>query len=295
MALCLAARQGTEKGPDILDEPFESIAIIGVGLLGGSIGMAALQRKLARKVVGIHRDGDPEGQAIALGATSTQTYSIEEGVADVDMVFVCTPARAVVEKVQLVAENCRPGTIITDVASTKANIVAEIGGGVPFVGGHPLAGSHQSGVEFANAELFAEKTTVLTPSEETDPKVLETVSGVWAALGAQVRCMGAEEHDLALAMTSHLPHWIASALSLATPQDLLPLVASGWKDTTRVSAGNVEMWTDIFMENRDQLLVACDKYQAIMHQFRQALEAADDPAIESLLEQGKQNRDAVAS
>ncbi len=279
-----------------MSKPSPTIAIIGVGLLGGSIGKAALTRGVARKVIGIHRDGDAVGQAIKLGATSSQTYIIEEGVADADLIFVCTPAGAVVEKAQLVALHCPPHAVITDVASTKQRIVAELVGlPIPFVGGHPLAGSHSSGVEAARADLFQGERILMTPAPHTDENALKYVESFWQSLGARVQRISPAQHDATMAATSHLPHWLASALAAVTPRDCLSYAASGWRDTTRVAAGNTEVWRDIFLQNRDEMLKAHTRLAQMLQRFHQALQANDPEALLELLEQGKQIRDAVGS
>ncbi len=276
--------------------PPKTIAIIGVGLLGGSIGKAALERGLLQRVVGIHRDGDPLGQAIELGATTSQTFVIEEGVVDADLIFVCTPAGAVVDKARLVAKHCRPDAVITDVASTKARIVAELADlSIPFVGGHPLTGSHSSGVDAARADLFDGERILITQGPHIDANALEYVESFWRSLGATTWHFTPEQHDATMAVTSHLPHWLASALAAATPQDCLGLVGRGWSDTTRIAAGNTEVWRDIFLQNRDEILKAHADFVGMLESFRAALQSNDEQALVKLLEQGKNIRDAVGS
>jgi prephenate dehydrogenase len=256
--------------------------------------MAALSRKLTSRVIGIHRDGDPKGQAIALGATTEQTYSIEEGAAEAELIFVCTPAGAVTRRAGVAAANCDPRTILTDVASTKVNIVAELDQlPVRFVGAHPLAGSHASGVEAARPDLFVGQRVVTTPTDRTDAAALERVEQFWRAMGTTTLRMSPPAHDEALAATSHLPHWVASALAACTPEAHLSLVALGWKDTTRVAAGNVEVWKDIFSENREQLLVAHARFVGVLDRFREALENRDFDSLVSLLELAKQQRESA--
>jgi prephenate dehydrogenase len=290
-----------DGNPDIPGQPPSSalptkIAIIGVGLMGGSVGMAALQRNVVREVMGIHPDSDPPELAMRLGATTGQTYVIEAGVADVDLVVVCTPAAEVTIRGRVAAEHCKPTTVITDVASTKSQIVQSMDAlAARFVGGHPLTGSHASGVEAARADLFEGQRVVLTPTAQTDEAALQYVERFWQALGAETLRMTPDAHDQALAATSHLPHWVAAALAVSTPSEYLPYVAGGWKDTTRVAAGNVEMWRDIFTENRERLLAAHERFIGTLDQFRQALEDDNIEALMQLLEQGKQNRDAVGS
>jgi prephenate dehydrogenase len=272
------------------------IAVIGVGLMGGSVGMAALRRNVVREVMGIHPDSDPPDVAMHLGATTGQTYVIEEGVADVDLVVVCTPAGEVTTRGRVAAAHCKPTAVITDVASTKSQIVQTMDA-LPgrFVGGHPLTGSHESGVEAARPDLFVGQRVVLTPTAETDESALHDVERFWQALGAETQRMSPTAHDQALAATSHLPHWVAAALAAATPPEYFPFVAGGWKDTTRVASGNVEMWRDIFTENREHLLSAHERFIETLDQFRQAIEDDNIEALIQLLEQGKQNRDALGS
>jgi prephenate dehydrogenase len=258
--------------------------------------MAALRRGVVRDVMGIHPDSDPPDLAIRLGATTGQTYVIEEGVAGVDLVVVCTPAGEVTVRGRVAATHCRPSTVITDVASTKSQIVETMEDlPVRFVGGHPLTGSHESGVEAARPDLFERQRVVLTPSDQTDLAALEYVERFWQALGAETLRLSPEEHDRALAAASHLPHWVAAALSAATPPEYFPFVAGGWKDTTRIAAGNVEMWRDIFSANREHLLAAHDRFVGKLDQFREALQKNDIDALVQLLEQGKENRNAVGS
>jgi prephenate dehydrogenase len=286
---------------DIPDQPQSpalpaKIAIIGVGLMGGSVGMAALRRNVVREVIGIHPDSDPPDVAMRLGATTGQTYVIEEGVADVDLVVICTPASEVAVRGRVAAAHCQPTTVMTDVASTKSQIVQAMDALWPqFVGGHPLTGSHASGIEAARADLFEGQRVVLTPTAATDESALQYVKRFWEALGAATLRLTPAAHDQALAATSHLPHWVAAALAASTPPEYFPLVAGGWKDTTRIAAGNVEMWRDILMQNREHLLAAHERFVGKLDQFRQALEAGNVDALIELLEQGKQNRNAVGS
>ena len=279
-----------------MTRPPETIAIIGVGLLGGSIGKAALQRGVVRQVVGIHRDGDPIGQAIRLGATTSQTFVIEDGVTQADLIFVCTPAGAVVEKVRLVARFCKPNAIISDVASAKSRIVTELKDlPVPFVGGHPLTGSHSSGVDAARSDLFEGERILIAESPHTDADALEYVESFWHSLGATTQRMSPAEHDATMAITSHLPHWLASVLAAVTPPDYLKLVGRGWQDTTRIAAGNTEVWRDIFLQNRDEMLKAHAEFRRLLDRFQQALQANDEQAIVELLEQGRQIRESVGN
>lgn len=281
-----------------------SLTIVGVGLIGGSIGLAARARGVAREVVGIGSRPATLETALSLGAITRIATDLADAVAQADLVVVCAPVDHIAEQVRLVAAQCRPGTLITDAGSTKAGIVAELQQAardpgwpnfVHFVGSHPLAGNEKRGPEHASAELFAGRYVVVTPTADTLPVDLKRVSEFWSALSARVVQMPAEEHDAALALTSHLPHLVASAIAGATPERYVTLTAGGWQDTTRIAAGDPRLWRQIMLANRDNLLAALDGFEHLLAQWRQALEAADAPALERLLSEAKRIRDAVGS
>lgn len=282
---------------------FEAIAVIGVGLLGGSIGLAVRQRHLAKRVIGIGRDMAKLREAEDRHAVTDVTTDLEAGVREAGLVIVCTPVETVVDLVRRIAPAVGRGTLITDVGSTKATIVAGAdqvladGQGLwaSFVGSHPLAGSEKAGVIFAKAELLLDKTVVVTPSEATNHDAADRVERFWQALGAKTLRMMPVEHDEAIAAASHVPHLIASALAAATPEEALPLTATGWGDTTRVAAGDVELWRQILLDNRVHTLKALARFEKVVSAFRAALEAGDSAALARLLTQGKRIRDFVGN
>jgi len=304
----------------------DTVAIIGVGLIGGSIGLALRQRGLARTVVGIGRTASRLRVAEEIGAASRVTTNVRQGVADAELIVVCTPVGQIVDHVQQVSRACRADALITDAGSTKGEICRALaiglaGGGV-FVGSHPLAGSEKSGPEFADPNLFEGCVTVVTPGEHphssrtgiparldgdgqecpsynrgllpfVDP--VAAVESFWRSLGSRVLRMSPDEHDRAVAEISHLPHLLASALAAAADRQDLILAAGGWRDTTRVAAGDVELWRQIFCENRRHVLQSLDKFEKVLSAFRQALEGNDPAELVRLLQLGKSNRDSVAS
>lgn len=282
---------------------FEAIAVIGVGLLGGSIGLAVRERHLAKRVIGIGRDMVKLREAENRHAVTDVTTDLEAGVREAGLVIVCTPVETVVDLVRRIAPAVGRGTLITDVGSTKATIVAGAdqvladGQGLwaSFVGSHPLAGSEKAGVIFAKAELLLDKTVVVTPSEATNTEAADRVERFWQALGAKTLRMMPVEHDEAIAAASHVPHLIASALAAATPEEALPLTATGWGDTTRVAAGDVELWRQILLDNRVHTLKALARFEKVVSAFRAALEAGDSAALARLLTQGKRIRDFVGN
>ena len=282
---------------------FDTVAIVGVGLMGGSIGLALRKERMSKHVIGIGRRIEQLRLAENRGAVTEATTDLRQGVASANLVVICTPVQQVPEFVAAAAKACKPETIITDVGSTKAAIVAACdkaladskGLWASFVGSHPLAGSERTGVEFAREDLFQGRMTVVTPADQTRSEATAKVEAFWQGLGSKVVRMSPAEHDAAVAVTSHLPHLIASALAAATPADLLPLTASGWGDSTRVAAGDVELWRQIFLDNRANTLKALAPFETVLAELRQALEASDGPALARLLQQGKRIRDIVGS
>jgi len=166
---------------------------------------------------------------------------------------------------------------------------------VHFVGSHPLAGSEKRGPEFADAELFRDRLTLVTPTRHTHPRSLEKTSAFWRALGSRVKVMSPNEHDRTLAITSHLPHLAASALAGMLPPEWHELTATGFRDTTRVAAGDPSLWIGIFLQNRAAMLDALESLQARLTQFKEAITASDRATVDALLAQGKRTRDALGS
>lgn len=276
-----------------------TVAIVGVGLIGGSLGLALRQRGLARTVVGIGRSPHRLRIAEQIGAASWVTTDVGQGVAEAELIVVCTPVAHVADHVQQVSRACPPDALITDAGSTKGEIcrtlAAGLAGGGAFVGSHPLAGSEKSGPEFADPNLFEGCITVVTPTDTSTEQRVAEVEAFWQSLGARVLRMSPDEHDRAVAEISHLPHLLASALAASADRKDLILAASGWRDTTRVAAGDAELWRQIFSENRRHVLQSLDKFEKVLSEFRQALEGNDSAELMRLLQLGKRNRDSVAS
>lgn len=277
----------------------QTLTIVGVGLIGGSIGLAAKRRGIAQRVLGAGRQQASLDRALAVGAIDEAFLDLAAAVHQADFVVFCTPVDRIVEQVAVLAPGCSAGTILTDAGSTKAAIVAGMEGRLPkgifFVGSHPIAGSEKRGPDHANADLFYGRLTVVTPTPRTDPHAVERVTAFWKALGSQVRQMGPEEHDRALALTSHLPHLVASALASVLPAELSPLAGTGFRDTTRVAAGDPELWTGIFLQNHKMMIEGIGEVQERLTEFKQALLAADRDKLDALLAQAKRIRDALGS
>jgi prephenate dehydrogenase len=285
---------------------WDIVAIIGVGLLGGSIGLALRKRKLAKDIVGIGRRRSTLAKAQEFKCVTRTTTSIARGVAEADLVVVCTPVDLIAQHVAEAAACCPPRTILTDVGSTKAEVVAAAeaallalenseGGGPRFVGSHPIAGSEKTGCEASRPDLFEGCVTIVTPTAKTDAEAAAKIDAFWTSLGASLKHMPPDAHDAAVARTSHLPHLVASALAAATPGGLVSLTAGGWRDTTRVAAGDPELWRQILLSNAGHTLSALADFERVLEQFRSALQAGDGKPLAELLQHGKTCRDAVGN
>ncbi len=278
----------------------DQLTIIGVGLIGGSVGLAAKTHGIARKIVGVGRDERSLARAQSVGAIDSFTTSLEEGVSATDLVVVCTPVDRVAQDVIAVALASPPKAVITDAGSTKGNIVRELAGKMPvgramFVGSHPLAGSEKKGSSNSRGDLFESRLVIVTPTSDTDMEAAALVELFWQQLGARVIRMDPFDHDEALAVTSHLPHAAAAGLAGVTPVGLLSLTAGGFRDCTRVASGDPQLWAAIFEANRDAVLTATDKFLDRMTDFRRTLAAGDVAGLTKWLAEAKQVRDALGS
>lgn len=265
------------------------IAIIGVGLIGGSLGLALKKRNLAKEVIGIgHRQGSLD-KALQVGAVDRSTLKLEEGVRDIDLVIVATPVGLITGMVKRAIVALPQGAVITDVGSAKEKIVSEVEEtlpeGIAFLGGHPLAGSERRGVEEARANLFENSVCILTPGEKTPPAILMAVKSLWEGVGARVLVMKPEEHDFFLAATSHLPHLLAATLvnlvSDLKEKDarITSLTASGFRDTTRIAASSPELWRDICLNNRNNLTAMIDKFKELLEETRKHVANGDSALL----------------
>ena len=271
---------------------FGTVAIVGVGLIGGSLGMALKARRLARQVVGIGRSNDRLEKAVALGAIDRGVSTLEEGVADADIVVLCTTVGHILETLPQALALVRPGAVVTDVGSTKGEIVQRSAGAARFVGGHPMAGSEQTGVEAATPLLFEEATWAVTPTEATDPEARRMVERLAREVGATTLTLTPQSHDAMLAVTSHLPHVLASALmrQAAATQDAHPqmrrLTAGSFADATRVAASSPALWRDVCLTNQSALREALAAFRGQLDLLEAAIAAGDTAQIEAFFAQG---------
>jgi prephenate dehydrogenase len=276
-----------------------TVAIVGVGLIGGSLGRALLARKLAKRVIGVGRSQASLDAARRTGAV-TETALDPAAVAEADLVVVATGVKSIPRLLEAVDQAVRPGTLVTDAGSTKASIVAawekcRKSRRGRFVGSHPLAGSHRRGPEAAEAELFTGRVAVVTPATATPPDDVAAIGEFWSALGATVFVMSPREHDRIVAATSHAPHVMAAAIAAATPAAALPFTAGGWRDTTRIAAGDAELWADILLDNAGPLGTALGRIATAAERILAAVEAGDRRRLITLLSRAKDVRDALGS
>ncbi len=277
---------------------FKRIAIIGVGLIGGSFGLAVKERELADDVVGIGYRDETLVRAEARGAIDRWTLDLEEGVSDADLAVVCTPVGLVPEKAIAAAQAMPPGGIVTDVASTKevitGKIEAELPDGIAFVPAHPMAGSEERGNENATAGLFEGARVILTLTDRTPDAAADAVHYLWERLGARVERLDVAAHDRIVARISHLPHLIAPALVNAVDEASLPYAATGMKDTTRIAASDVRLWVDIFRDNRLNVLDALRAFGVELESIGEALERSDWAKLARCLERARDRRQGLS-
>lgn len=275
----------------------KTLAIVGVGLIGGSIALAARRRGSAARIVGIDRQQETLDRAIREGMLDEAGTDLK-AAACADLILFCTPVNCIAAQVIEAAAHCRPGTLLSDTGSTKAAILRDVRGrlppGVEFIGSHPLAGSEKHGSAYASAQLLEGRLVIVTPQSETTDNALSRIRDFWLELGARVQVMDADDHDRALSLTSHLPHLVSAALAGILPPELYELTAAGFRDTTRLAAGQPSLWSAIFQSNQTHLLSAIDRLDEQLRHFRKALLDGDWAAVESLLLQGKKVRDDIS-
>ncbi len=281
-------------------ELFKKAAIIGVGLMGGSLGMALRNRSLAGEVVGMFRDMNKMQTAEALGAVDRGAAELSEAVEEAELVVVATPVGISISVIQEMIPFLKPGCIITDLGSTKGEITGAIEELLPpeifFVGGHPMTGSEESGVEAANPYLLENAIYVLTATEKTDTSALQAVKLMVEEIGAQCMIMDPQEHDLLVAAVSHLPH-LTAALLVNTLHDTgvnlqkaLFLAAGGFRDTTRIAMSSPQMWRDICLSNREMILKRLEVFKKQIQELEYLLGQGDGESLIREFQKARETR-----
>lgn len=280
---------------------FRKVALLGVGLLGGSLGLALRQRRLAGRVSGYVRRASVADAALAAGAVDSAGTDLAEMVRDADLLVFCTPLGQMAPLAREAAGHLHPDALATDVGSVKARVVQELepvltAAGARFVGSHPMAGSERTGVAAARADLFERAVCVITPTAAAPPDAVEQTAALWQAVGGRVLHLSPGEHDRFVARTSHLPQAVAVTLANLVLDPTAPagqsrLCAGGFRDATRIASGSPEMWRDILLANRDAVSESLEDFSGRLAALRQAVATADAVALDALLTAAKQRRD----
>jgi prephenate dehydrogenase len=278
----------------------QRVAVIGLGLMGGSIGLAAKARGLTWEIVGYTRTAETGRKALRRGAIDRLAATPAEAVSGADLAIFCAPVGSIASLVKDSLPGLARGAVVTDVASTREKVDGEIpkllkGTGAVFVGSHPVAGSEQQGIDAARADLYDGARVLLTTPARPGAAAVERVKEFWGALGARCRVIDSALHDRALARTSHLPHMVASLLAASVGRpggraDLGEFCGRGFADTSRVAEGSPEVWLDIVRTNRSNLRNELRAFRGELDRLIAALERGDDAAILRLLERGRAAR-----
>jgi len=280
---------------------FERVAVIGVGLIGGSFALALKQAGGCKEVVGVGRDARNLKLARDRGIIDSVAATIAEAARGADLVLVATPVAQVPAVFSALSAALSDSTLVTDAGSTKRDVVAAaraaLGGGLArFVPAHPIAGAELSGAAAAKPDLFRGRKVVLAPLAESAPEAVARVSAAWQACGASIHTMSPEEHDRVFAAVSHLPHVLAYALvheiaGRDNAAQLFGYAAGGFRDFTRIASSHPEMWRDICIANRDALLAELEHFTNELKALRALLEANDADGLEALFRDAREARD----
>lgn len=275
---------------------FGRVTIIGVGLLGASLGLALKARGLAGRITGVGRRQSSLDKGLAAGAIDEAALDVRAAVVHADLIVLATPAAEVMVKLDEIRGCCPRNACITDVASTKGRICAHAAALWPvsrrFVGAHPMAGSEKFGPEHGRADLYEGSICLVEDSPDIDPDAREIITALWRAVGAETVAIDAQCHDAMLARTSHIPHVLAASIAtLAARQgDVRQLIGNGYRDMTRIAASRPEVWRDITMTNREAILEGLDELQHHLDSFARALREEDAGAIEAFYNEGSRAR-----
>ncbi len=268
------------------------VAIIGLGLLGGSIGLAIAENAPEISTTGWDQDGDVRAAAASRNLVASVCETAAEAVANADLVILCVPVGAMEAAARELAPHLRKGAIISDVGSSKKSVLDALGQALPghtVIPAHPVAGTEQSGPQAGFATLFDGRWCILTPPEGADEAAVSALSDVWAKLGAKVELMDPDHHDLVLAVTSHIPHLIAftivgtaSDLEEVTRSEVIKYSAGGFRDFTRIAASDPVMWRDVFLNNKGAVLEMLGRFTEDLTAMQRAIRSGDGEALHDL-------------
>jgi len=274
----------------MIEPLFDTIAIIGLGLIGSSIARAARAQGAVRTIVASSRSPETRQRVTELGLADKVVETNAEAVEGADLVIVCVPVGVCGAVAEEIGPHLKAGAIVSDVGSVKASIVRDMGPHLPktvhFVPAHPVAGTEHSGPDAGFAELFENRWCILTPPDGTDPRAVDKLAAFWRLLGANVEVMTPEHHDLVLAVTSHLPHLIAYTivgtaddLEAVTRSEVLKFSAGGFRDFTRIAASDPTMWRDVFLNNKEAVLEMLGRFNEDVAALTKAIRRGDGEAL----------------
>lgn len=269
--------------------PFRKITIIGVGLMGGSIGRAIRKKKLADNVVGYFRRPQKIKEAVRLGCVDEGTSDLSKAVEETDLVILCSPVDDIITKLGLLKRLVSPLTLLTDAGSTKSEIL-KAARGLNFIGAHPIAGSEQSGPKSSSPDLLNHSVCVLTPPKNCSRQSLERINRFWQALGSTTTIMNADEHDAILGFTSHMPHAAAYALIQSVPRKFFKFAGGGLKDSTRIALSRADIWCAIFLSNKKNLVKALRDLEKSLRVCRNAIHRGNRKKLLRWLTQAQKQR-----
>jgi len=276
---------------------FRRVAILGTGLLGGSVALALKEKGLVEHIVGTSRHEASLKAALEKKVIDEAMTDINKAIQGADLVILASPVKVILEHIKDISKHLRRGCLVTDVGSVKGMIVETAEKHFPphvlFVGSHPMAGSEKSGVAFASADLFKGATCLMTPTDKTNKVARDKVKHLWTTLGADVRFMDPVKHDEALAFTSHLPHMVAFGLMRSIPDDFLQYGATGLNDATRLAGSSPKMWSDICFSNYRNVLKAMDESVKALSDIRKMIVDHDEQALVNYLSQAKAKRETL--
>ncbi len=277
------------------------ITVIGPGLIGGSIGLAARHHKSAQRVVLWSRRVEAGEQAYKIGAADETTQDLRKAVTDSNLVILATPIGVMRELTEQMKPALQEGCVVTDVGSVKYPIVAALtdvlDGKVQFIGSHPMTGSEQSGLDAARRDLFENALCIITPRKDDNSTAVKLVHDFWKTIGCSVSTLDATRHDEIVAQVSHLPHMLAAALVNVVSNDddggILRYAGPGFKDSTRIASGSAKMWAEICTENRNEIGRALDRVIEELTKYRSALQNSDIIELQAALKKAKHYRDEL--
>lgn len=278
------------------------VAIVGVGLIGGSFALAMKEAGVVGRILGFDLDQQNLAQALQLGVIDYACQGPEE-LSEADLIFLATPVLSMQDALISIAPYLKSGAILTDGGSVKGAVISKLEPLLPksirYVPGHPISGTERSGATAAFSSLYRGKRCILTPTDHTDPQALNLVTKLWQAVGSEVIQMDAEKHDRILAAISHLPHMVAYALVNAVgtydryEENILLYSAGGFRDFTRIASSDPTMWRDIALTNRDALIEMIERFEADLAQLKNAIHTADASALHAYFLRSKIHRDAI--